>query len=85
MDALKRLPVCPAPTSAPSEAPTGAKIVEIEDEDRDELHISIRECTKAVWGNLGAVYVVMVSVATGCTRTDHAGRPQGDSRGVHQR
>lgn len=36
--------------------------VDAEKEERTQLETTIRECTKAVWGNLAAVYLALVSV-----------------------
>jgi len=47
-----------------SKADSGATITESTDDDDDERTVvkaRIRECARAAWGNLGAVYMVTVS------------------------
>lgn len=72
LDHLPDLP--PRPSQFPPQAPSGlqevtedeaeAIVAENErekDTEREGIELDIRECTKAVYGNLGAVYVAQVS------------------------
>lgn len=40
----------------------GSETIDAEKEERAILERDIRECTKAVWGNLAAVYLALVGV-----------------------
>lgn len=69
--AIDTLPVCPRPEkAAPKTESSGlAEVTDEEaaqieadrlrprDTERDDVESDIRECTKAVWGNLAAVYL----------------------------
>lgn len=71
LSAIDTLPVCPRPEKAKPKAEasgleevTDEEAAQIEadrlqpkDTERDDVEADIRECTKAVWGNLAAVYL----------------------------
>jgi hypothetical protein len=64
LDAVARLPAVPAGNvPASTEAAAGARIVELELEEREDAYARIRACGMASWGNLGAVYAVTVSLS----------------------
>lgn len=73
LSALDKLPLLPPPSKAAIPAASGiqevtdeeAEAIEAESHDQERqqrvaVENQIRECSKAVWGNLGAVYLVMV-------------------------
>lgn len=97
LSALDSLPDCqrerepaPAPEATVEEVDDDATVdVGRGDDDSERIAVEegIRECTKAVWGNLGAVYVALVSVVWPGPRPllTETGPAQGGGRGVHQR
>lgn len=78
MAAIDYLPdIAPRPSQVPPQEPSGlqevteeeAQAIEVENQrekdiQRETVELEIRECTKAVYGNLGAVYIAQVSVAS---------------------